>query len=445
MNVGFYRKVLPIFVVEAYLIFTLLVFAVGPVEYFVADPLLFWGFILTYHLSLVAGYSLGIASGPLVSNFSKNRRPRKSSIYWILVISAIIGFLIGHKNLTMSDSLVPYDIFDNLLLGLTDNQGAYASKISRLDDYSGDKVLNVVYLFFGYSRIVLVSFMVYEWDRFGFFKKIVLLVVSVLPVLSGISVGTNKPVFDFAFVFGMSLAIYFLGNYFQKGQFQLRTRVGFILFSAIAFFGAVGYFSFAMQSRGGSADYIVGTSPLGHIRLADSYLPVENLSFAASTWVWLSSYLVQGYYGFSQALLVDFTWTYGVGNSPFLARQVEWITGVNLLDGTFPHKISRIWDEGAQWHSWYSHLASDFHFVGVAFFLALFGFYFARVWKSYCDFHNVFAAYLLPLFGIAFIFTPANNQVFGFIETMSAFLVLSLFWLRSQKSAMFSGNGAYKR
>jgi len=300
-------------------------------------------------------------------------------------------------------------------------------------------------LFFGYSRIVLVSFMVYEWDRFGFFKKIVLLVVSVLPVLSGISVGTNKPVFDFAFVFGMSLAIYFLGNYFQKGQFQLRTRVGFIVFSAIAFFGAVGYFSFAMQSRGGSADYIVGTSPLGHIRLADSYLPVENLSFAASTWVWLSSYLVQGYYGFSQALLVDFTWTYGVGNSPFLARQVEWITGVNLLDGTFPHKISRIWDEGAQWHSWYSHLASDFHFVGVAFFLALFGFYFARVWKSYCDFHNVFAAYLLPLFGIAFIFTPANNQVFGFIETMSAFLVLSLFWLRSQKSAMFSGNGAYKR
>jgi hypothetical protein len=432
LRAGLYRYWLPIILVEVYLIVTLSIFAIGPVEYFVEDALLFWGFVIIYHLSMIFGYYVGVVKGAPVICLQQKNRVRKGAIYWILVMSAVVAAFIGHKNISMSDSLVPYDFFDNLLLGLSDNQEAYTQKISRISDFSGDKVLNIVYLFFGYSRIVVVSFMVYEWSNFGFFKKVALLFVSVLPVMSGISVGTNKPIFDFAFVFSISLVIYFLGNYYQVGQFKLRTRVGFVLLSVISFFGAIGYFGFAMQSRGGSADYIVGTSPIGHIELSDDYFPVDDLSVVASTWVWLSSYLVQGYYGFSQALLADFTWTYGVGNSQFLSRQIEWIVGINPLDGTFPHKISQIWDENAQWHSWYSHLASDLHFSGVAVFFALFGYYFARVWRSYIDSNNIFSAYLLPLFGMAFIFTPANNQVFGFIETMSAFFILSLFWVRSQ-------------
>jgi hypothetical protein len=429
VRVKLYRNWFPIVLVEAYLIFTLLLFAFGPVEYFVEDQLLFWGCIFVYHLSFISGYSFGISQRSFVIRIKSKPLVSVGMLYWILVISAIVAFFIGHKNITMSDSLLPDEILKNLLLGLENNQEVYANKISRVAEYSGDKILNMVYLLFGYSRIILVSFLVYKWGCFGFFKKSLILFVSVLPVVSGISVGTNKPFFDFAFIFGISLALYFIGNYFKEGKFKLRSRMFFILISVFSLFGAIVYFGFAMQSRGGSADYIVGTSPLGHIRLNDSYLPVDDLSIVASTWVWLSSYLVQGYYGFSQALLVDFSWTYGVGNSQFLSRQVEWMVGVNPLDGSFPHKISPVWDENAQWHSWYSHLASDLHFLGVAIFLALFGYYFARVWRSFCNSTNIYSAYLLPLFGVAFIFTPANNQVFGFIETLSAFLFLSILWL----------------
>lgn len=432
MSVRKIRYVLPIFFVEAYLVFTLIVFSAGPVVYFVEYPFLFWCFITIYHFSLTTGYFFGIILKSPGFSSEKKLYANKNQIYWILVITAIIGFFIGHKNISMSNSLIPYDLIDNLILGLTDNQEVYAKKISQIGEFSGNKVLNIVYLFFGYSRIIVISFMVYEWEKFGFMKKLLLFIVSVLPILSGISVGTNKPFFDFAFIFGMSLVIYIFGNYYRSGFFQLKTRTFFVFLSLLAFLGAVSYFGFAMQSRGGSADYIVGTSPLGHISLSDDYYPVDDLSFVASTWVWLSSYLVQGYYGFSQALLCDFSWTYGVGNSPFLLRQVEWIFGVDLSAGTFAHKISPVWDETAQWHSLYSQLASDFHFSGVAVVIFLFGFYFARVWKSYCNSGNVFAAYLLPLFGLAFIFTPANNQVFGFIESMSAFIVLSFFWIRSQ-------------
>lgn len=432
MSSRLFRYGLPIFAVEIYLIFTLIVFFAGPVKYFVESPFLFWGFILTYHLSLILGYFFGVLIKTPVTCSKKKTYARKDQVYWILVISAIIAFFIGHKNISMSDSLIPYDLINNFIIGFTDNQGVYAKKISQINEFSGNKLLNIFYLFLGYSRIVVISFMVYEWNNFGFLKKSFLFVVSFLPVISGISVGTNKPLFDFAFIFGMSFGIYILGNYYRSGAFQLKTRPFFVLLSAIAFLGAVIYFGFAMQSRGGSADYIVGTSPLGHILLSDDYYPVDRLSFAASTWVWLSSYLVQGYYGFSQALLRDFSWTYGVGNSPFLSRQVEWIFGVDLSTGTFPHKVSSVWDETAQWHSLYSQLASDLHFSGIAVFLFLFGFYFAWVWKSYCNSENIYAAYLLPLIGLFFIFTPANNQVFGFIESMSAFFFISIFWLRSQ-------------
>ena len=443
MNFFRFRYILPIASVEIYLLFTLFVFAAGPVKYFVEDALLFWGFIAVYHVALVVGYVCGIVSPSRSVKKNVNGRSRAGAVSWILVLSALVAFVIGHKNISMSDSLIPLDLLDNVMLGLSDNQEVYAQKIARINDFSGDKLMNVLYIFFAYSRVVVVSFLVYEWSNLRLFKKLVLLVVSVLPVLSGLSVGTNKPIFDFAFIFGMSLAIYFVGNFCRYGRFRFSSRLGFMVFSAIAFFGAVVYFGFAMESRGGSADYIVGTSPLGHIQLDDDYLPVSDLTFVESTWVWLSSYLVQGYYGFSQALLADFSWTYGAGNSPFLARQVEWVTGVDLLDGTFPHKISPIWNEDAQWHSWYSHLASDLYFSGIAIFMALFGYFFAVVWKSYCDTDNRIAPYLLPLFGLAFIFTPANNQVFGFMETFSAFVILSLVWARgivslSERRANFS-------
>jgi hypothetical protein len=38
----------------------------------------------------------------------------------------------------------------------------------------------------------------------------------------------------------------------------------------------------------------------------------------------------------------------------------------------------------------------------------------------------------MPVIMMFIIFIPANNQVFGFIETFSAFIIISGLWFRSK-------------
>ena len=186
-----------------------------------------------------------------------------------------------------------------------------------------------------------------------------------------------------------------------------------------------------MLGRGGDPSYLETTSPLGHIKIVDAFRDAGENSFLSYLYVWFSNYLVQGYYGFSQSLKMDFTSTLGFGNSQFLTRQVEWLTGYDLSIYTYQHKIDAVWGETAQWHSVYSQIANDVHFIGVALWNFVMGFYLAKLWKSFLDENNIYSKLLLPLFAMLIIFTPANNQVFGYLETFSAFFFMSLLWFGS--------------
>jgi hypothetical protein len=74
-----------------------------------------------------------------------------------------------------------------------------------------------------------------------------------------------------------------------------------------------------------------------------------------------------------------------------------------------------------QWHSLYSQIANDVHFLCVAVWNFIMGFYLAKLWRSFLDENNSYSKFLLPLFAMLIIFTPANNQVFGYLETLSTF------------------------
>jgi hypothetical protein len=221
--------------------------------------------------------------------------------------------------------------------------------------------------------------------------------------------------------------LYFVGSLYQGSGWNFKSRAFFVAAIFICFVSALWFFGTAMLGRGGDPSYVETTSPLGHLQLASEYKNLGEDDFFAYTYVWLSSYLVQGYYGFSQALGVDFDSTYGFGNSPFLMRQFEWVTGFDLSENTYQNKIREVWG-GAQWHSLYSHIANDVHFFGVAVWNFLMGIYLSKIWRSFLDENNLYSKALLPLFALVVIWTPANNQVFGFLETFSAFLLMTVLW-----------------
>lgn len=56
------------------------------------------------------------------------------------------------------------------------------------------------------------------------------------------------------------------------------------------------------------------------------------------------------------------------------------------------------------------------------------GYMFSRVWQAALVGRSFFASALIPIFVIMFIFIPANNQVFAYIDMLSYFIFVSVFW-----------------
>ena len=187
-----------------------------------------------------------------------------------------------------------------------------------------------------------------------------------------------------------------------------------------------------MSSRGGDVVNISRVSSLGDITVPSDVDLNSFFGFIYYAFIWLSSYITQGYYGFSLALTQNFDSTFGFGSSEFLLRQWEWISGNDISNRTYQSKITDLWDEHAQWHSFYSHIANDVHFIGVVFVMLGLGFYFSRIWLISVEYNNIYAKLLIPLIVVMVIFIPANNQVFGYLETLSYFIVLNVSLIFSQ-------------
>ncbi len=421
----------PIILTEIYLIFTLLLFSFGPIEYYLEDPLAFWSYIFLYHFSMVLGYVLAAIPFKNRIRYKINFDDLSSFKIRVLFFVAFLAFLIGHKNITMSDSLMPYDFISDITTGLLKSGEQYRLKMQLLDVYTGSKLLNIFNFTIAFTKIILIPVIIFYWEKLSIVDRLLAITISFLPVLSGVSTGTNKPLFDFVILYGSSLFLYFVANYYREGRYNFKSRRFFVVIVFIFFGVAIWFFGTAMLGRGGDPSYVESTSPLGHITLNYAFRDADENSFLTYIYVWFSNYLVQGYYGFSQSLNMDFTSTFGFGNSQFLTRQVEWLTGNDLSKYTYQHKIDPVWGETAQWHSLYSHIANDFHFLGVAVWNFIMGIYLAKLWKSFLDENNLYSKLLLPLFAMLIIFTPANNQVFGFLETFSTFLFMTLLWFGS--------------
>ncbi len=109
------------------------------------------------------------------------------------------------------------------------------------------------------------------------------------------------------------------------------------------------------------------------------------------------------------------------------------VTGYDLSVRTFQYKIDSYWGETEQWHSFYSQMANDFHFIGVAFIMFFLGFLLSKVWLSVLFYDSFYGKMLIPLFAILVIFIPANNQVFGFAPTLSYFIIVLWLWFFEYK------------
>ena len=428
------RNYLPLFLVEMYLLFTLAIYNFGPVHFDGHNTLLFIFVMALYHLAFIGGYC--IATEYHKPNSFRLEVRFSSSFFYISFLLGLVGILNTYKNLMLSPSIIPYDIVDEVIRGINEPGVVYAERMGELSSVgvgaeSEARLFNVVSIFFSFFKLFFIFMFLYFWNEIGLLKRLLSVIYSLLFISAGVSSGTNSVIFIFfIFYFFSLLTILYLREY--------RHFYKIMVFMVFIFLIPLGGFGYMMSQRGGGFEYFSGTSPLGDINvLVETPVLDGIIDFYYYSAVWMNYYLVQGYYGFSLILDLDWNWTYGFGNSAFLQRQLLVLTGIDISSLTFQSRISSSWDANAQWHSFYGQFANDFGFAGLAVFMCFLGYFLARVWLSIIYNNSFYGVALIPLFMLMFVFFPANNQVFGYIDTLSYFIFVGILWIFEGKWVRF--------
>lgn len=420
------KKYTPLIFAEVYLLITLIAFFFGPIEFKIHNVGLFIFTILLYHSFFILGYVINAGAK---SSQETLHHVFSGKQFYLLLFFGIFTSLIAYKNVMQSNSIIPYNIIAEIKRGISEPGIVYAERMQSISDDAPSRILNIAALFFSFSKLLFVFYFTYFWKSLNSIKKTLAIIYPFVFIAPGVASGTNSFLFIFS-IFSISSLLCIL---YTKQSRHLRKL---ILFSAILMTIPIYYFGVAMSQRGGGFEYFANTSPLGDISTrvtTPSSYSESSFDFVFYTITWLDYYITQGYYGFSLILNLDHDWTFGFGNSAFLQRQFEMLTGYNISGLTFQSKISHLWDKDAQWHSFYSQFANDFGIAGLCFFMLFIGYYLSATWKSITIRNSFYGAALLPVFMIMIIFMPANNQIFGYIDTFSYFIVISIFWLAEGK------------
>lgn len=361
----------------------------------------------------------GVTKANIFTKFTGEKLFRVN--FWILASIALLSALIINMNYSKLPSLYPSNLINALSgkIDILDVGTNYYQAQVRAESYSGSKTINTINFFLAWSKIVFLAYVFFEWKSLSRVKRTVSVIIVMIPLISSLLVGTNKPIFDVIFVVVIcTWLIIIRGSVTSKSFRKPSWRNKVIIFLLVSAFLIM--FSQSMVSRGASADYIEYTSMKGDISVE-----IEEDTALKAFYLIGTHYLVQGYYGFGLALNQPFDSTYGFGHSKFLLRQAALIDE-DIAKRTYQSKISNVWHGTRQWHSAFAEFANDVHFIGVGFVMWLLFFWMAVTWKLGALYGFREALYFLPLHGIFVVFLPANNQIFGFLDSLSAYIFLSL-------------------
>lgn len=438
----------PLFLVEAYLLFGLWLFFFGPILWPVKNQTEFLTLISFYHLFFIAGYVF--QSYFFYQRKGLTRRPQKPAIgndqfvryFWIILFLAFAANVVVHRNTTLSNSYIPDAFFSGLYRGLVapwEARAFYAST-APLAGFEKNPYVTATLLIGGPFKYILLPGLVFYWHVLSSFKKTAGILVVSIPLLTGIIASLSVINFSYLFIISICLGVLVASKNSEGIISTLKQRKFFLCFLAFIFLFSFWQF-YSVKSGQTPYQVAVETSkpyPIDYLKQNQitfkSEEPGAKRSNIVDFYEKLTSYMVQGYNGMSIALEEDFNSSFGIGHSVFLQKTFADHFGIDVRDRTFQHKITKQWDEFSYWHSFYSYVANDVGFWGVTIVMLILGIYFSTVYLSAIMEDNFYAKMLLPLFGILFLYIPANNQIFGFLETMTSFWALTILFLISRKT-----------
>ena len=124
-------------------------------------------------------------------------------------------------------------------------------------------------------------------------------------------------------------------------------------------------------------------------------------------------YPTHGYLGLSKNLGMPFEFSGGASVPAVASYIAQYSDAPDPMELSYPVRTEAIdgWPAGMYWATIFPWLASDLTFPGAALFMALFGWFLARMWIGARFERDPLALVLFSIAAVAIIYIPANNQI----------------------------------
>jgi hypothetical protein len=416
-------RLLPIVLSLAYLNLTVFLFACGPWRYPVADGTTLYIFLAFAHLALLGGY-LSAAFG----------KPQGYCGPWkvksIIVVSIVVNLLLLFPTAALNTgSFLP-----DVLGGIANPGAVYSTSLAVRKEWTPMTAIAYLRIFVGPLLFLLLPLTVFYWRCLGWTAR-GLAVFSLLGVVATyVAMGTNKVIGETAFLIPWLLLA---GCCAGVSRFSRNRKVLAIIGSVVAFLFFFSFFTKAMSTRSSAmrSGYFRVTDKLALVADYNHILVRLLPQSVQGGVVGLTMYMTHGYYALYLALQEPFVPMFGLGSSPFLARQAARITGVTeIMNLPYPVRIEKHgWDATLMWSSIYPWIASDVSFPGTVIVLFFIGRLFALSWLDTARGRNPFAVAMFTQFLVMLFYFPANNQVLLIGENVTAFWGTLLLWLFTRR------------
>ncbi|MGP8106599.1 MAG: hypothetical protein ACLQLE_11995 [Desulfobaccales bacterium] len=433
-------RMFPIWFFEAYLTFTVLVFAFGPWNWPIPNPFVLYSFLLLVQIALWFGYKSGLKGPP--AGYSGRWKINK-----LLLISLLLNlaWILPNYYSRLGQKLpTTHLVVGSIISGFTDPGSMYREHQEFLTkvEKTGSPLAYLSMVICPLLWMLLPLSVLY-WERLKNWMRIGAVLCVAMDLLSWVAIGTNKGLADF----GMLLPWLLLARSpLMLVKIKLRrlgklVAVGIVLVAAVLIFFFMGIYG---RGSGGVNLY----DPVSGIEADTNNIVMRCLPPSAQGgYAGFTSYLAQGYYGLSLALEEPFVWTYGLGNSYFLAGLSAHLFGPDTIsDMTYPARIEKYgWDRFRSWHTFYTWAACDVSFPGVLLVVYFIGRLFAMVWMDTLRKENPFAVAFFALLIIMLYYFPLNNQVLEFSPTAIPFGIFLFLWLNTRRHTVPAQRHLYIR
>lgn len=445
-----YKKLrTPLKIIVAYLIFTLLLYAMGPFKWVTYNPFVFWLLNIAFIVAFIIGWNFGITLKVTDYQFEDSTATSiVSSLKYLTTINFLYEVINAFRRFRLNTFSIG-TLIGSIRNGIVDMGGAYREFQSNTD-IAGESVLggtamtlfNLVWAFFAFNILILG---IMYFKKFSLYNKIVLCLTIVLIVVEYIATGTNIGVFRIILIFLVLFSISVAkGSYTFTDKASRKNKRKILILAISSLVIVLVLFDKIMQSRGGillweSATYNIGGIYLNRDSILFKYMPKGSYMLLIA----LSSYLSQGYYGMSLTLRLPWKPGYGLGHS--LALQNIFGNALKVPhENSYQFRATQFgWQEGQQWHTMYSWFANDVTYVGVAIVMLLIGTVFAIAYKDAIKTNNPFAKLVTYYLVLMTFFIPCNNQLFQSTYVLFAFITALTLWLmsRGDKKIIFTIGG----